>query len=280
MAGKKKIDIIEEAESVLDGKETLEVPELYGVTETQDVLLFMAELASASVSWQFTNPATFTTRFERMFPAAVAAFDGIDKVPEEIGDLSEAEIDMLAYAVERTLDFSKLNMTEKAAKDAADLKPAPELGVDDTADMVRLIAALAATGIEAKKLNLGPIAAQGVALAPTIFRALSGIGNIPKEMADLSPAEIKRLHAILVSEFHVEDTDIEIAMEAAWLCILTWYNAVVMLLKIRAAGDAKPKAMKEFSRELIRSLGHLAVLVRTMRPLYAPPAAPKVGTDE
>lgn len=277
MAGKKKLDILEEAEEVLEGKETLDVPELYGVIETKDVLLFLAELASASVSWQFTNPMTFATRFERIFPAAVQAFDGIDKVPVEIDDLSEDEIDQLAYAVERTLDFSKLNIVPPDPN-AKPVAPAP-MGIEDTEDIVRLIAVLAAMGIEAKKLNIGQITMKGVALAPVIFKALAGIGNVPKEFKDLDAAETKRLHAILVQEFHVENVDLEIAVESAWRCVLSWANAVMMLLKIRTS-EVKPKAMKEFSRELIRSLGHLAILVRGMRPLFQPPQSPKVGTDE
>lgn len=278
-AGAASMDIGELAGDVLAGKDTLPEPEeLYGVQETKEVLILMAELASASVSWQFTNPSTFTTRFERIFPAGVAAIANIERVPAEIGDLSEKEIELLASTVEATLDLSKLNLTQAAIDKLKEtVKTGEPYGIDDTEDMVRLFASLAALGIRAKTMNLATISAAAIGMAPTVFAALGGIANIPKELADLDKTELLRLHAVLASEFNIADENLEIAVEAAWRCVLAWYSAVAMLMRIRTQ-ETKPKAIRDFSRELIAALGYLAVLVRTMLPLFQPPqSTPKVG---
>jgi hypothetical protein len=265
-----------DAKAVASGQD-LPTPELFGITETKDLGIFLAHLASAAVHWRWTAPATFVTGIENLFPAAVQAVQGIENIPDEIGDLSDKEITELAYIIERTVDFSALNISDEEAEGVG-ADPQASYGIEETADIARMFAQLLSLGIEYRKYNAASLAVQALTMAPVLFKAIGGISAVPKELGDLEEAEIAVLHTILRDEFHVDSIDLELAVEEAWAAVLMWYRGVMLLMKMLAAKQSKSQAAKEFTRQLVLCLGHLAVLYRLVKPLMSPPeSTPVVG---
>ena len=98
------------------------------------------------------------------------------------------------------------------------------LGIKETKDVVR-------AGIKMGIAFSDGIGLDDIGVITVLPAALSGIADVPAELADLDAVEARELHQYVVDEFDIDDNDVEAVIEQAIKVVIEIYRTY-MLFKV------------------------------------------------
>lgn len=247
---------------------------LYGISETSDAVVFLSAIASGAVRWKVTAPQTFLAWLgdEKVITKAVTAFTGYEKIPQELDDLSQHEIDMLVEVVTASVNFESLNLSPEER--ASGYTPPAKFGIGESTGLVRFLVRLGMFVAQNRVLNAGTIASGLFSLGPLLWDALSGIADVPKEFADLSSDEAQQLATLVATELDLADDSTELVVEQTWRCVLDLSRAVqALILALSSTVVDKAAAAKQFAGDIVRLAGDIAILTGHIKTLVSPPSS-------
>ena len=95
------------------------------------------------------------------------------------------------------------------------------LGIEETKDVVK-------AGIGMGIAFADGIGLDDIGVITLLPAALSGIADVPAELADLDAAEARELHQFVVDEFDLDDNDVEAAIEQGVKVVIEIYRTYMM----------------------------------------------------
>lgn len=275
MAHKKDPKSVARAKKLADAQD---IPtEREGITQLREALEFLIALVTAAVRWKWSAPQTFLGELDVLVRKAVTAYQGYDQIPAEFADLSEAEVEQLVEVVRKQIDFTPLNLSEaerKAMLDKNEPYAYQPIGIDQTIDVVKFIAKLSVLVVESRHKNMLEIVGSAATLGPSLWIAIAGIGDVTKELGDLTDEEANKLYTVLAREFNVDDENLEVLAEQSWKVLLLLAMSVkTLLVALSKENPNAEKTAKALAESLVRLAGNIAILVRNVQALKAPPSS-------
>lgn len=245
----------------------------YGIKETAECVRFLCMSANVAVNWQRFGNEVLVGQIGELISPATKALANIGEVPKELGDLQVDERGTLVQIVRSTLDLSPIEPGTEWV-----YKPDEKYGIEQTKDAVIFVGTLASYAVRYHKMNIGQIVASVVSLAPKFVTALSGLSEIPREMADMDEEDRVAIVSAFAESFDLDDDHAEELTEMAFN-VLTEIADFINATRLSRM-EMKSQAYEELIAEAFDATLAIVALVDAFTGIFDVPVEMPEETSE